>query len=122
VDGEDFSAEPARVFVDGQDFYLAGWVRSEAYYWVNDAAHKLPRPPRHDDWTGDWYYVEANDVHVLDGRAYVAGRAAYYDDVEYRMDYYLVLWADGELVSDGRAPDGQIGYQGSTVNSVFAQR
>jgi uncharacterized protein YjdB len=103
----DNLGEPMQTFIEGKDVYYAGrhdnGAYCDPYYWQNGQRYSLVRP------TGA-YSVEANDIHFLDGHAYIGGRA----------DYNIVQWIDGALLTGpGAIPDTFNFYP--TVQGIFAR-
>jgi uncharacterized protein YjdB len=113
-------AQLTHVFVEGDDYYVVGYVNDDAYYWMDGgAAVQLPHP-------AGAAWVEADDVHVLDGHVYVAGCAAVGTDPgeDYEDMYAIVQWIDGAIVTGPRQITVEIpgpAYSYARVQGLFVK-
>jgi uncharacterized protein YjdB len=107
--GLDAGNAPLHMFVDGNDVYLSGWHDQEACYWKNGTRHDVEHPP-----VATW--LEAQDIHVLDGHLYMVGTALV------SSEYRIFTWIDGIWIDDDRAILGTFDYEDRTPAAIFAAR
>jgi uncharacterized protein YjdB len=90
-------SELIHLFVDGNDWYVTGYIDDDAYYWKN--GEFTPVKMQHPVGLS---WVEADDIYVIDGDVYVAGPGGTSDDW---IEFYLVQWKNGEIITDGAITD-----------------
>jgi uncharacterized protein YjdB len=103
------------LFVEGNDCYAVGYIDYDAYCWKNGESIMLEHP-------AGAYWVEADDIFVLDGDVYIAGCATGDED---QSSYSLVLWKNGAVVLDAIPATlpggGQTQYEYARVRGLFVK-
>jgi hypothetical protein len=102
--------------VDGDDWYVVGYIDYESYYWKNGGEPVMVQHPDSAFW------VEADDVFAIDGDVYVAGCAA---DDEEQNSFSIMQWLNGELITGDGAINETIpkppGYPVAIVRGMYVK-
>jgi hypothetical protein len=114
LDGPYQSRFWARIFVEGDDYYVVGSAYDDSYYWKNGGDPALLERPAGRPWT------QADAIHVVNGDVYVGGFAA---NDEAETSYSLVQWRNGAaLTGAGAVTDALPGpWQDAAVRSIFVR-
>jgi hypothetical protein len=100
------------IFVEGTDWYIAGSIDYDGYYWKNGGE---PVVLAH---ASDQWYVELDDIFVLDGDVYIAGCSAAAASHQLMS---ILVWKNGELTTDWAATEPINGHSNAVVKGLYVK-
>jgi hypothetical protein len=93
--GATMYSEVAHIFVDGDDWYIAGYIDDDGRYWKNGLTMVTMDHP------AGVAYTEVEDIFVLDGEVFATGVAGTTDWPSDNGNHRVIQWKNGEVITDG---------------------